>query len=420
MSKSNRGREVENLVGEISSAAFLHDFVVPNPEYRQNNGLTKEAADFVVPFGEAMLAYQVKSKTEIKSGSEKSQVDFKRIQKVVEKGIGQLKTIQNAMEQKQIDKLVNTRSIELPFDRAQINKVHGIVIIELLGEEKFSEEEKTSLYGGYTFKHGMPIHVFRLSDYRQIAVELDTLPDFIEYLEIRQQFYERRILIPLTEELDYLAFYKTSPELVEKCLNGDCQLLTIQDGMWESYLTDHRKEIDKRTKENKASYVIDKVIAELHTSLGFDTEVDIPPARNKHEQGTIENYIAGVTELSKMNRITRRVVGQKFLERMEKAERTGHGHSLIMNVEENSAVLVLSSNKPRQERANALYNLCSVAYSTLNLARIVGIVSEPLKTMRRSFDIVVFQDVEFENRDDLEKLFAESFGPKQNYQVTEY
>lgn len=214
MSAINQGKEIEALVGEVSPAAFLEDFVVPNPEYTQNNGLRKEASDFVIPFGEVMLAYQVKSKTVLKPGSEKTKTDYQRIEKVVTKGIGQLKTINNAVKEKQIERLVNSRGIELPFEPASIQKLHGLVLIELIGEDQFPEEERTALYGGYIYKHDMPIHIFRLDDYRNIVSEVDTLPDFIEYLETRQKLYEKGILMPLTEEMDFLALYKTNPDLV--------------------------------------------------------------------------------------------------------------------------------------------------------------------------------------------------------------
>lgn len=420
MSTINQGKEVEELVGDISSAAFLEDFVVPNPEYTQNNGLRKEASDFVVPFGEVMLAYQVKSKTVLKPGSEKTETDYQRINKIVTKGIGQLKTINNAVKEKQVEKLVNSRGIELPFEPAAIKKLHGLVLIELIGEEKFPEDERTALYGGYTYKHDMPIHIFRLDDYRRIVSEVDTLPDFIDYLETREKFYEKGILMPLTEELDFLAFYKTNPDLVVEVLEGKCDFLLIHEGYWSSYQSTSAEDIRKRDELNRPSYLVDSIISQLHTSLGFNTGVDVPAGRAKHDQGTVQNYIAGITELSKMNRLTRRVVGSKYLERMKKADQTGHGHSLVMNPSDKSAILVLSTNRSRQERANAIYNLCAVAYCSMKLNRIIGIVSEPLSVRNRSYDVIVLDGVEFEESSDLQARFEEMFGPKQNYAFTEY
>ena len=273
------------------------------------------------------------------------------------------------MKERQLEKLVNSRGIELPFEPASIQKLHGLVLIELIGEDQFPEEERTALYGGYTYKHDMPIHIFRLDDYRNIVSEVDTLPDFIEYLETRQKFYEKGILMPLTDEMDFLALYKTNPDLVVDVLEGKCDLLHIVDGYWSSYQSASAEDIRKRDELNQPSYLVDKIISQLHTSLGFDSGVNFPTGRVKHDQGTVQNYIAAVTELSKMNRLTRRIVGKKYLERMKKADQAGHGHSLIMNPSDNSAVLVLSTNRSRQERANAIYNLCAVAYCSMKLTR---------------------------------------------------
>lgn len=166
--------------------------------------------------------------------------------------------------------------------------------------------------------------------------------------------------------------------------------------------------------------MVDAIISQLHKSLGFDSGVNFPSGRVKHDQGTVQNYIAAVTELSKMNRLTRRVVEKKYLERMKKADQTGHGHSLIMNPSDKSAVLVLSTNRSRQERANAIYNLCAVAYCGMKLTRIVGIVSEPFSIRDRSYDVIVLDGVEFEESPSLEGRFEEMFGPKKNYSFTEY
>jgi hypothetical protein len=74
MDKEERGNEIEDIVGQICSIAFLEDFVVRNPVSKKESGSTKEAADFLVPVNKTLLAFQVKSKTELKLASEKTRV----------------------------------------------------------------------------------------------------------------------------------------------------------------------------------------------------------------------------------------------------------------------------------------------------------------------------------------------------------
>jgi len=84
--KSDRGEEAEDLVEQICHKMFLADFTVRNPKFLKGVS-EKEAADFLVPFGTHLLAFQVKSKTEMKSALEKDEKDFKRIEGKISEGL---------------------------------------------------------------------------------------------------------------------------------------------------------------------------------------------------------------------------------------------------------------------------------------------------------------------------------------------
>lgn len=418
--KTNRGDEVEDVVEEACSTAFLSDFVVRNPEFRKESGQLKEAADFLIPFDSSLLAFQVKSKIEEKPGSHKTEVDFARIQKRIDKGIAQLNTVKRAIAANQIKSLKNARGIEIPFAAITAGSTIGVVILDLIGEEKLPEAERTALYGGYTYEHDMPIHIFRLSDYREIVSEIDTLPDFIDYLSARRQLYEKNMLGPLTEELDFLAVYKTQPELIEQCYTGKCDLLVINEGTWDGYISDHDDARKKRDELNKPSRLIDGVIAHLHESIGHNPSLLSELTNTKEDQGTIENYFVAITELSKLDRLTRRAVGQKLLEKMRKADKTGDAYGLVVNEVENSAILVLSSNRSQQERANGMYNFCSIAYCKYGLTKIIGISTDPLSAPGRSYEAIVLEDVHFENPAKIADKFESVFGPTSRYRDYEY
>jgi hypothetical protein len=105
------GYEVEDLVEETCRIIYLSDFVVRNPKYKKQSGQAKEAADFLVPFDETLLAFQVKSKKEIKSTLEKSKIDFQRINKKIEEGTNQLKTIKRALNANHIVELTNMGAV---------------------------------------------------------------------------------------------------------------------------------------------------------------------------------------------------------------------------------------------------------------------------------------------------------------------
>jgi len=90
--QTRKWQDVEDLVEIICTKMFFSDFVVRNPKFTKNGGVEKEAADLLVPFGKYLLTFQIKSKLEKKKASEKSDVDFNRITKIVGEAANQIKT----------------------------------------------------------------------------------------------------------------------------------------------------------------------------------------------------------------------------------------------------------------------------------------------------------------------------------------
>ena len=66
MNKENRGAEVEDHVERVCKIIFLPDLTGRNPKFKKGGKLEKEAADFIVPFHEKLLCFQVKSRAEYK------------------------------------------------------------------------------------------------------------------------------------------------------------------------------------------------------------------------------------------------------------------------------------------------------------------------------------------------------------------
>jgi hypothetical protein len=413
------GYDVENLVEEICKTIYLSDFVVRNPKYKKQSGKAKEAADFLVPFDNTLLAFQVKSKKEIKSALEKTEVDFKRINAKIEDGVDQLNTIKRALNADHLFELKNVAGIEIPFSKEKYNIIIGIVIIDLIGEERFPYGERTEILNGFLQKFEIPIHIFMRDDFKEISTEIDTLPDFINYVEKRRLLYEKHALTPVTNELDFLAIFKTAPKLIDDCLNGKCDLLVITEGIWNSYKIEHKTEIEERNIANNPSYIIDYIIADLRRSIGYKPNIKSPAKRTDVEQGSIEQYWISITELSKLPRVIRRGIGEVLIKKMKKAQKTGHGHSLV-KYDEDSAFVVLSTAKNRQQRANGIYNLCAAAYCGLSAKRVIGVATEPFDAKERSFDVVFLNDVKFINEAELRESFKNNFTSASHFKIKEY
>ena len=85
MDKANKGADVEDIVEQICKTAFLEDFVVRMLNFEPNGQLKEVARIFLIPFGDTLLAIQIKSRTETRGGDQKTVIDFGRIEKTADR-----------------------------------------------------------------------------------------------------------------------------------------------------------------------------------------------------------------------------------------------------------------------------------------------------------------------------------------------
>lgn len=416
--KSDRGDEAECLVELICHKMFLADFTVRNPKFLKS-GAEKEAADFLVPFGSTLLAFQVKSKTETKSAFDKDEKDFARIESKISDGVDQLKTIKRALKAGHLKTITNGANVTLPFEGNSSTSLLGLVVLELFGEEQFGEGDRTAIYNGYTFRNGIPTHIFTREVFDTISSEIDTIPDLISYLNARRIFYENGSLSPTTHELDFLTLFKTQPDVIRQVMDGKIDLVVVTDDLWEGYRNQHIDLINDRDSRNRPSLLIDEVIKWQHTAIDYDPGIGDPTGRSDSTEGTVEKYYGVIFELASIPRLLRRMVGKKFLEKLIKADKAGDGHSVVQ-ISPDTGVLVLATNRSREKRTRRMYNLAAVAYCGLNLKKIIAIATEPLSVKLRSYDVMVMSDVTFENHEELASKLTEMFGPMKHGTITEY
>jgi hypothetical protein len=125
-------------------------------------------------------------------------------------------------------------------------------------------------------------------------------------------------------------------------------------------------------------------------------------------------------ELASYDRLSRRVLGEKFLEKMIKADKVGHGHCLVMSKDSSSGIFFMSTTKEREDRVRGLYNLACSVYCIRDLRNLVAIATENLSVKLRSYDFIHLIGVNFENKEELIELGKKWFGPEQNKRFTEY
>lgn len=403
------GKSTEDIVERICTRMFLSDFVARNPSYVKPDGIPREAADLIAVFGSEILPFQVKSKTEQKPASEKFAVDFARISRVASEAVGQLQTTRRAIENNWLRPMTSARGLPLSLPGSGKTNLTGIIVLRLLGEEQFPADDRTRLMRSFTFLDGMPVHVFLLDEFEALSTELDTMPDFVEFLGRVKALYEQDLLLAPASILDLLAFHKMDPDKLEHVISQGVRL-AIGEGVWESYRRDHAEELARRATLNKSSYKIDEIIDFLHTSVGYS-----PPGYESHKlgfvsQGSVQSYIATAYELASLPRLERRLLGEKLFRCLRKADEYAFGFSVLIDQPSKRATLVLSTSIPRLDRQEFLYKLCAMAVCRLNLPKIVGVATEQLSVSHRSYDCLVLNDVKFSNAEFLLKESDKYFG----------
>jgi hypothetical protein len=270
---NDKGTIGEQFVNELAYNSFLKFWCYPSPKFE--NGDKKEICDLLILFNSVVIIISVKN-YEFKGNH------FRYFNNTIEKAVKQLHGAYRVLfgtEEVQIKH--PDKNIEV-FPRNQIKKIFRIVIN--LGEgAKFYPFNQTTKNDDY-------VTLFDKDSFKTIISELDTIPDFIDYLEKREKIFKNRTTIILPgEEFDFpIETQKEFFQLRDK-MNSDFVLISgsekdllshffknkrnfpnslkkdsngsylIVDGDWEEFVAS--KQVKNKTQADKISYFIDRFVS---------------------------------------------------------------------------------------------------------------------------------------------------------------
>ncbi|EKT4548791.1 hypothetical protein K5L04_01565 [Flavobacterium psychrophilum] len=304
----DKGSIGEKFVNELSYNSFLKYWCYPSPKFE--NGNKKEICDLLIIFNSIAIIISVKN-YEYKGNH------FRYFNNTIEKAVKQLHGAcrilfgTNEVHIKHPDKAVEI------FPKNEINKIFRIVIN--LGEGvKFYPFNQLTKNDDY-------VTLFDKNSFEAIINELDTIPDFIDYLEKREKLFKGKttIILPGEEddfsvetqkeffqlsdslnsnyilisgtEKDLLAHYfkntRNFPDVLNEDVNGSYLII---DGDWNDFAA-HEK-VKRKDEADKISYFIDQFV--LNELL-----VNINPMR--------ENLAKA---LLSFDRLTRRIISKSYFE----------------------------------------------------------------------------------------------------------
>ncbi|PKP32636.1 MAG: hypothetical protein CVT99_04695 [Bacteroidetes bacterium HGW-Bacteroidetes-16] len=305
---ADKGTIGEDFVNELAFNSFFKFWCYPNPKFE--NGHKKEICDLLILFNSIAIIISVKN-YEFKGKH------FRYFSNTIEKSVKQLHGAYRLLFGNQEIKIKHPdKELEI-FPKSQIERIFLLTIN--LGEDvkfyPFNQKTKNNNY----------VTIFNKESFQTIIKELDTVPDFIDYLEKREKLFKDKftLILPADEydfpletqkeflqiaenissdfilisgtEKDLLAhFFKNTrnfPDVLNKDSNG---FYLIIDNDWKDFQKEEK--VRNKINANKASYFIDKFVQ--HELL-----INLNPMREKLAK-----------TLLSFDRLTRRAISKSYFE----------------------------------------------------------------------------------------------------------
>lgn len=314
MDSTEKGNIGEEFVNEIAYSSFLDYWCYPSP--KDEYGDKKEICDLLILFGDNLIIISVKN-------YEFKDLYSRYFRQTIDKAVKQIYGAERKLLNSERDIYIKhpKRKIER-FPKEKITNIHRVIIN--LGEGvRFYPFNKAT-------KDDKFITLLDKEAFQTIVRELDTIPDFIEYLRKREelfadktvtilpededdfpvdtakQFFEyaeqnfnpnekQSILVSGTEH-DILASYlmneRSFPDYIQsKEYNG---MFVQLDGNWTAY--NQRNQVRAKRDLDKNSYFLDELVKrEVLTNHN-------------------ENSVELATAILSFNRFNRRVISNNFLQ----------------------------------------------------------------------------------------------------------
>lgn len=241
----SKGDDGEDYVNQLAYKSYLKYWCYPNP--LDISGDNKEFCDLLISFRDILIIISVKNH-DYDGDYEK----YKR--KVIDKSSKQLNGAYRKLFTAQRDILIKhpDREPEL-FNPKLFNQVYRITI-------NVGEQFEYYELGEQIDKKGF-INILNKDTFEAIIAELDTIKDFVEYINEREKLLlsgkirnfkckEKDLLAEFLTNARRFPFDYTSPDIK----GIDLEL----DGAWENYVNSDA--VKNKKQADKASYFIDKLV----------------------------------------------------------------------------------------------------------------------------------------------------------------
>jgi hypothetical protein len=272
----------EQLIGSLCEDAFFADFCFLNPLKKTG----KELCDVLVVLDSKAIVWQIKNLTKKADGS------FD--QSEIEKAIKQCRGAKRRLKTLGTLKLTNVNGKEKQIDTSKISEVHMIAAIEGGVEDIAGFFDDDSKRGN--------VHIFYDAFTRFATKYLNTVTDFIEYLNKKEQFLQDKELIISGGEENLLALYLKNARTFGELETSGANMIFLDD----ENIADSFEKMDglkRKLKADEWSKGWDELIAKKREALAIDDKEDSDIAKDKF-----------LSKMMSHNRLERRLLGRVYFE----------------------------------------------------------------------------------------------------------
>ena len=349
----------EELVTKLCKKVFLSLWTIASPVGKESG---KELCDALVVFDNKIIIISVK---DIKyKKTERKEIGWERWNKsAIEKSIKQLKGAKRFLEDSnEVKSHDNKKVIQLP---EKINRVYFYLTISLGSQREVP----------VVLPENDVIHFLDEYNLDILFSELDTVADFIEYLEKKEILLKQgRNILGVEEDILALYLYEN------RSFPNNFDVLIFDDDLWKE--VSNKTEYKEKKKLDKISFIWDSLIEEF-INLGDPSIIQIPGYINP----TNENIEFALRILAKENRFSRRILSQSFYDFQKNPQIASR------TVESVNGIMYVFLKKPvsvkRKDRFNELLIRCHIAKSRFpNKNIFVGLATEDDISIGHSTDLI--------------------------------
>ena len=331
----------------------------------------------------------------------------------IDKRCSQKFPIEIDLKKQKLHKVLVTHGIDT-YSKEYFRGGYGSLLVDTAIRGRI-EHEENPFHVGYIAENNEYIHVLDDFTLPLLLTNLDTISDFVEYLEKKEALISTRIILACGEE-DLLGHYLMN-ERSFALPKENFQLISFEEDIWSDYVRLLNKTTKK--KDDEISYFWDELIMKFSKHIINDTQYYMP----YHISSKFADLEHGLRELARETRFARRILSQSFLDFMSNNHfPSGEPYTTVRRATRlfffedrpERAYVFLTLEKKFERESNFEYRkkrmlllraCCLIAKIRVPSATtIIGIATEEIDSEERSEDFLVLDAAVWSEEDEAEAL----------------